>query len=207
MDNAGSTPRQGSLMARFRENKVKILCAAGFFFAGIIFWGAFNTAMEATNTLQFCTTCHEMEDYAFRDYKTTIHYQNPYGVRAVCSECHVPHPWFYKIKRKIEASNEVYNKLIGTISTPEKFEAHRLELAKHVWQVMKETDSRECRNCHSWDAMDLANQPPRARGMHTTAMKDGSTCIDCHKGIMDKKAADEGKAESAPAAPASFDIQ
>jgi len=29
-------------------------------FAGIIFWGGFNTAMEATNTLAFCTSCHEM---------------------------------------------------------------------------------------------------------------------------------------------------
>lgn len=206
MQNVESKLRWGNMLGMIRQHKAKILCAAGFFFAGIIFWGGFNTAMEATNTLQFCTTCHEMGDYAFRDYKETIHYRNPFGVRAVCSDCHVPHPWFYKIKRKIEASAEVYHKLAGTISTPEKYEAHRLELAKHVWQVMKETDSRECRNCHSWDAMDLEKQPPRARGMHTTAMKDGSTCIDCHKGIMDKKAADMGKAESAPA-PTSFDIQ
>jgi len=205
MQSAGSTSGLGKLLASYRQHKVLVLTAAGFFIAGIIFWGSFNTAMEATNTLQFCTTCHEMEDYAFRDYKTTIHYQNPFGVRAICSDCHVPHPWIYKIIRKIQASNEVYNKIIGTIGTPEKFEAHRLELAKHVWKVMKDTDSRECRNCHSWDAMKLADQPPRAQGMHTTGMKDGSTCIDCHKGIMDAKAAKEAQ-ESAPP-PASFDIQ
>jgi cytochrome c-type protein NapC len=29
--------------------------------AGIIFWGGFNTAMEATNTETFCISCHEME--------------------------------------------------------------------------------------------------------------------------------------------------
>ncbi len=205
MGSGEPTSGRGHWLAKLRQHKVKVLTAAGFFVAGIIFWGAFNTAMEATNTLEFCSTCHEMGDFVFREYKTTIHYQNPVGVRAICSDCHVPHPWFYKIIRKIEASNEVYNKIVGTIGTPEKFEAHRLELAKHVWKVMKETDSRECRNCHSWTAMDLANQPPRARGMHTTAMKDGSTCIDCHKGIMDDKAAKEAQAAAPP--PASFDIQ
>jgi hypothetical protein len=29
---------------------------------GIIFWGGFNTAMEATNTMTFCISCHEMRD-------------------------------------------------------------------------------------------------------------------------------------------------
>lgn len=28
---------------------------------GIILWGGFNTAMEATNTETFCISCHEME--------------------------------------------------------------------------------------------------------------------------------------------------
>ncbi len=27
-----------------------------------IFWGGFNTAMEATNTMKFCVSCHEMEE-------------------------------------------------------------------------------------------------------------------------------------------------
>ena len=58
------------------------------FFAGIIFWGGFNTAMEATNTLGFCTSCHEMTP-AYEEYKQTAHYQNASGVRAICSDCHV----------------------------------------------------------------------------------------------------------------------
>jgi cytochrome c-type protein NapC len=169
-----------------------------------VFWGGFNTAMEATNTLGFCTSCHEMDAYVFPGYKKTIHYKNPFGVRATCSDCHVPHPWFYKVIRKIKASGEVYHKIMGTISTPRKFEAHRMELAEHVWKVMKETDSRECRNCHNWTAMDIANQPPRARGMHTTGMKDGSTCIDCHKGVMDPVAAKKAKKTAPP--PSSFEL-
>ncbi|MBC8086000.1 MAG: NapC/NirT family cytochrome c, partial [Phycisphaerae bacterium] len=34
----------------------------GGFIGGILFWGAFNTAMEFTNTEAFCTGCHEMRD-------------------------------------------------------------------------------------------------------------------------------------------------
>jgi nitrate/TMAO reductase-like tetraheme cytochrome c subunit len=151
--------------------------------AGIIFWGGFNTAMEATNTMDFCISCHEMEENVYVEYKETIHYENRTGVRATCSDCHVPDPWVYKIVRKIQASNELLHKALGTIDTPEKFEDKRLTLAKHVWKAMKETDSRECRNCHSWDAMSSDRQKRRAQKRHIAAREQNMTCIDCHKGI------------------------
>jgi len=160
--------------------------AISLFVAGIIFWGGFNTVMEATNTLEFCTSCHEMESTVYQEYKTTIHYQNRTGVRAICSDCHVPKSWIHKMVRKVQASKEVYHKILGSINTPEKFEAKRLKLATHVWKAMKETDSRECRNCHTIDSMNPEFQRPRARKQHLTAMKSGQTCIDCHKGIAHK---------------------
>ena len=160
--------------------------AAAFFIAGIVFWGGFNTAMEATNTLPFCTSCHEMRDTVFQEYRTTIHYHNRTGVRAVCSDCHVPDPWVHKFVRKIKASNELLHKVLGTIDTPEKFEARRLHLARNVWRTMKETDSRECRNCHNFQSMAPEFQRPRARQQHLNAIESGQTCIDCHKGIAHK---------------------
>jgi len=151
--------------------------------AGIIFWGGFHTAMEATNTMEFCISCHEMEENVYTEYKETVHYQNRSGVRATCSNCHVPDPWIHKVVRKIQASNELLQKALGTIDTPEKFEDKRLTLAKHVWKAMKETDSRECRNCHSWDAMTDKKQKRRSWKRHTEAQQENMTCIDCHKGI------------------------
>ena len=160
-------------------------------FAGIIFWGGFNTAMEATNTLEFCVSCHEMRDTVYVEYQSSIHYKNASGVRAVCSDCHVPHAWGPKMIRKVQASGEVWHKLIGSINTPEKFEAKRLALATHVWETMKANDSRECRNCHSFDAMDFTHQRQRSREKMEpvalgTNLSEGSTCIDCHKGIAHK---------------------
>jgi cytochrome c-type protein NapC len=157
------------------------------FFGGVIFWGGFNTALEATNSLEFCISCHEMRDTVYQEYKQTIHYSNRTGVRAVCSDCHVPKDWVHKMARKIQASGEIYGKLMGTIDTPEKFEAKRLELAEHEWARMKKTDSRECRNCHSFDGMAKDAQTPTAWRRHQGAQKKGETCIDCHKGIAHKE--------------------
>ena len=85
--------------------------------------------------------------------------------------------------RKIQASNEVWHKLLGSIDTPEKFNAKRAKLAKNEWARMKANDSRECRNCHSFSAMDIEKQKARASKMHKIGVEDKQTCIDCHKGI------------------------
>jgi cytochrome c-type protein NapC len=151
---------------------------------GILFWGSFNWALESTNTMEFCISCHEMRDNVYPELQKTIHFKNRSGVTAKCSDCHVPHEWFYKIRRKIQASNEVLHKALGTIGTREKFEAHRLELAEHVWASMKASNSRECRNCHSVDHMDPEKQSAAGRAANMPeAIKNGLTCIDCHKGI------------------------
>lgn len=154
-----------------------------FFLGGIIFWGGFNTALELTNREEFCISCHEMKDNVYQEYRRTIHYTNRTGVRATCPDCHVPKDWTHKMIRKIQASNEVLHKILGSIDTPEKFNAKRLELAEHEWARMKRTDSRECRNCHNYASFDYSAQGKRSNTMHQKGFAEGKTCIDCHKGI------------------------
>jgi cytochrome c-type protein NapC len=173
---------------------VLTLLVAGVF-AGILFWGGFHTAMEATNTLEFCISCHEMRDTVYQEYTETIHFANRSGVRAVCSDCHVPKEWGPKVLRKIRATGELYGKVMGTIDTPEKFEARRAELAQRVWRHMKETDSLECRNCHTAQAMSEEFQSPRAWKRHQKGLADGQTCIDCHFGIAHREPEGPGPQE------------
>jgi cytochrome c-type protein NapC len=154
-----------------------------FMITGVVFWGGFNTAMESTNTLGFCISCHEMKDNVYQEYKKTIHYKNRTGIRATCSDCHVPRPWSHKVVRKIQASNEIIYKILGSIDTPEKFNAKRMKMAKNVWESMQETDSRECRNCHSFKAMEIDLQQSRSGLVHKYSRHRNKTCIDCHKGI------------------------
>jgi cytochrome c-type protein NapC len=150
---------------------------------GILLWGGFNWSLEVTNTEEFCVSCHEMEAYVYQEYQDTIHYNNRTGVRATCPDCHVPKEWAYKMVRKIRASNELWHKALGSINTPEKFEAKRLVMAQHVWKSMEQTDSRECRNCHDFNSMDYFEQGRRGVEAHITGFDEGETCIDCHKGI------------------------
>ncbi len=150
---------------------------------GVVLWGGFNWAMEATNNEAFCISCHEMKNNVYEEYTETSHYMNRSGVRATCPDCHVPKEWVHKVIRKIQATNELYHKLVGTISTREKFLKRRPYLSVRVWRTMKATDSRECRNCHGETYMDFDKQEERAADRHEEAFDKGMTCIDCHKGI------------------------
>jgi cytochrome c-type protein NapC len=156
----------------------------GGFIGGVMFWGAFNTALELTNTEKFCTSCHEMHDNVYQELTRTIHFSNRSGVRASCPDCHVPHEWTDKIARKMQASKEVWGKIFGTINTRDKFVAMRRELAEHEWARLKANNSLECRNCHSTESMDITKQGARAARVHQELLFTGErTCIDCHKGI------------------------
>lgn len=163
---------------------------------GVTFWLSFDTFLDYSNSMEFCVSCHEMRTIPYEEYKKTTHYQNKDGVRAICSDCHVPKPYWAKLQRKIVATfKELPDKITGKINTPEKYEAHRLAMAERVWATMKSNNSRECRNCHSLEAMTLETQANRAREQHTDAQKTGETCIDCHQGIAHKKPKKKGAAE------------
>lgn len=148
---------------------------------GILFWGGFNKGLEYTNTEEFCSSCH-MNDVV-PEYRASPHYMNRSGVKAICSDCHVPHEFIPKWTRKIEAAKEVYAHITGKVDTKEKFEQHRLAMAEREWARMKANNSQECRNCHNFADMDFTQQKGVAAKMHAMAEKEGKTCIDCHKGI------------------------
>lgn len=154
--------------------------------AGVIGWGGFNTVLEATNQMSFCISCHEMRDTVFVEYQQSPHFQNPSGVRATCSDCHVPRDWSHKLLRKVQASGELFHWAMGSIDTVEKFEDKRHTLAVREWNRMRASDSRECRNCHSFEAMAFHKQSMKAARAMREAAKDGKTCIDCHKAVAHK---------------------
>ncbi len=124
-----------------------------------------------------------MRDNVYREYQETVHFRNRTGVRATCPDCHVPRDWFPKVARKIGATNELYHAFRGSIDTREEFLAKRPQLARLVWKSMAATDSRECRNCHAFGSMEIAQQRDAAAARHREAATEGKTCIDCHKGI------------------------
>ncbi|MDR1848856.1 MAG: NapC/NirT family cytochrome c [Zoogloeaceae bacterium] len=176
-----SAPSLAKLWRRWKSYlSVSILVT---FVAGVLFAAVFNSAISWTNSEEFCLYCHEMKDNVYREYQTTIHYSNRSGVRAVCADCHVPKEFGPKMVRKLQASNEVLQKVLGSIDTPEKFAQRRSQLAQNEWRRMKGNDSRECRNCHEQESFDFARQGYRSVNQHMDGLQKGETCIDCHKGI------------------------
>jgi cytochrome c-type protein NapC len=128
-----------------------------------------------------------MADNNYAEYKDTIHSRKRTGEKAICSDCHVPHDVVGLLMHKAGALRDLVYHFEGTIDTREKFVAHRLEMAKKVWVRMKETDSRECRNCHDRAAMVPEMQGRTAQKQHQQLDNgSGTTCIDCHYGIAHK---------------------
>jgi len=164
-------------------------------------WISFEAVLAATNTEAFCISCHEMKDNVYAEYVGTIHDSNRTGVRATCPDCHVPKAFHHKMLRKMQASiNELPAHFLGKIDTPAKFEAHRKDMAERTWASMRATDSRECRNCHKLDHMNLEVQDKSAQKKHkATLEKKDKTCIDCHQGIAHKLPAETADAGEPPA--------
>ena len=182
-DSKDENDRRFKLWAKIFSGKGAGLLAVISFVAGIVVWGGFNWSLALTNSESFCISCHEMRENVYAEYRDTVHYRNRTGVRATCPDCHVPKQWHHMIKRKLMASYELVQKMRGTIDTREKFLAHRSRMAAKVWKSMRATDSRECRNCHDFQFMDIAEQTSAAAIVHAKADKQGQSCIDCHIGI------------------------
>ena len=189
--NSSSQPKGGVSGWLLRPPKCSMLRAltAGLI-CGILVWGGLNTAMEYSNRTEFCTSCHEMT-IPDEELKKTVHYKNRSGTTVSCADCHVAsskHPVDYarKLTMKVLAARDVIGKITCVVDTPEKYEAHRLTMAKRVWAKMKESDSQECRNCHHYATMDPTKQKDRSVVKHEGAVEDGKTCIECHNGIAHK---------------------
>lgn len=180
-----------SIWQRFKEQKpwAKILEVQAIVLVvlGIVLSVGAKASIDHTNTLDFCISCHEMKDNNYTEYSHTIHAKNRTGVKAICSDCHVPHEFVDTMIRKARASNDVLQHMLGTIDTKEKFDAHRLDMAQKVWLRMKQTDSKECRNCHDVKAMDPEMQGKTAQTQHKKLLNGSKTCIDCHYGIAHKE--------------------
>lgn len=158
------------------------LLIVGFVVGAVVMFSS-HKALEWTNSEAFCTSCHTMQ-FNQKEYTGTVHDVSKTGVRATCSQCHVPEQGFDLLMRKAEAANDVYQQFIGkSIDTQEKFEDRRGILASRERARMKKSDSAGCRSCHTEMNMDLSAQNSRARTGHTLAKDTNQTCIDCHKGI------------------------
>lgn len=156
--------------------------------------------VHTTGSVEFCGgACHSMREFTMPEYRQSVHFSNRTGVRAGCSDCHVPHAYpqvlFYKAAAGIR---DAIAEARGVIDTKEKYEQQRWRMANRVWDEMRANDSANCRTCHDPGAMAADKQSEFARKMHEQAVQKKATCIDCHKGVA--HAEPEEPAQAAPPA-------
>ena len=159
----------------------------GFLMMGVgaIGLGVANFALHETSTTEFCFSCHSHEVNIRAEYEASSHFSNRTGVRTECADCHLPKGnWFETVAYKMVVSLDIIPEVMGKVDTPEKWEAHRGEMAESVWAEYRANDSRYCRTCHTREAMDLAQQSQMAAGVHNNPAAIGNTCIDCHAGLV-----------------------
>lgn len=180
--------KQPSKIWRLPRTKWLLGIPLGGFLAfglGAIALGSFNFLLHQTSTNEFCYVCHSHDAFIRPEYEASSHFVNASGVRAECSDCHLPHDnWFELVWTKAVVSLDIIPEVLGKIETAEKYEAHRAEMAEAVWRHFKENDSKFCKSCHAFDSMDFQAQDRRVARRHQRAAEGGETCIHCHYGIV-----------------------
>lgn len=163
--------------------KKMILGGIALMLVGAGIFGGTQYVMKATSSTEFCVSCHSMT-HPQAEWEGSVHFSNRKGIRAECSDCHIPEDPIHYVKAKVFAVKDLWHTYVtNKLPDQEAYEAHRLEMAQKVWADMKATDSATCRSCHSFEAMALSEQKKEAQKMHKLAQETNQTCIDCHKGI------------------------
>lgn len=147
-------------------------------------WGG-SRAVHATNTTEFCTSCHLYEDFA-AEFKRSAHWSNTSGVQVQCHECHIPKDTLWNMLTTKASSGlaAFWAYFVAGLDTPEEFAEARPELQEvaHAW--FQQNDAQTCRNCHAVESMKLEQQSAGARASHQALEEGGGTpCVACHSDV------------------------
>jgi len=148
-------------------------------------WILGQSAFSRTTGIDFCITCHSMEPMA-ESYRNDVHGgRSRYGVRASCSDCHLPGD------NSLDLIWSHWKRIIGDTwvelihgSSAIDWEGLRGERESYVF------DSG-CLNCHS----NLLQSFPRnsdAFAAHTDYFNAdiSSKCVTCHSSVGHKELGD-----------------
>lgn len=163
--------------------RVVVILAIGIFTGIIGTWGGYH-AVKATSGEAFCSSCHVMEPMAAAYRRDPHSGAGPLGVRAECSDCHLPHDnvVHYLYQKGVDGIRDVYVNVLGS---PEAIDWHarRDEREHYVY------DSG-CLACHTRVA-DIESGDDTKSRMHAkyAAHRDDAEpirCVSCHVSVGHK---------------------
>jgi len=162
---------------------------------GVVAVAGTTWMVNATSSVNFCSTaCHSMQ-WAAAAYERGPHYVNAVGVRASCGDCHIPFedrpatPFQYVFgtlwTKGLDGTRDVYAKMRGTIADKTKWEAERPRLTASVESWLRATNFVTCHGCHNDSAFTAKGGSPfMAVEAHSKAGRAGKLdCLLCHQGF------------------------
>jgi nitrate/TMAO reductase-like tetraheme cytochrome c subunit len=168
-------PVIGWVLARARRHKVKLIAFAVGFAAALLFIGFVAISVVHTSSPEFCMACHEMRVVGEQGWMYSKHYQNPAGVVAGCSDCHVPPALFPMLWVKTRSGlHDVWVHLFGE-SDPARMDWARLgRIARSRIQ------DASCLRCHQNLTPTGASIKTLIAHRENERMTNKKTCLECH---------------------------
>jgi formylglycine-generating enzyme required for sulfatase activity/nitrate/TMAO reductase-like tetraheme cytochrome c subunit len=160
----------------FLRRKAVLFFLGGFIIAILIVFSG-NKAVKATNTDEFCNSCH-VHPHSTNSWKLSTHYDNKRGIVVHCVECHLPTEGFYKFSEKVKTGlRDVYGTIFKDVSELDWEEMSKLEHAVH------HTYETSCINCHkNLFPLGLSQKGEEAHYYYENN-EESLHCINCHLGV------------------------
>jgi nitrate/TMAO reductase-like tetraheme cytochrome c subunit len=162
-------------LRRLVRSKALGLLVLGFA-GGLAVVAASGVALSWSSTTSFCMSCHEMRVVAEQGWMHSAHYDNPGGVVAGCSDCHVPPALLPKLWVKTrDGVKDVWVHFLGE-SDPEEMD----------WDALAESargkiHESACLRCHG-------NLTPKGASIKTLVahrenerLPEPKSCLECHR--------------------------
>jgi nitrate/TMAO reductase-like tetraheme cytochrome c subunit len=184
--NSESTRKRGPLRRWLSAHRLALSLVVVFAAGMVVGVPFFDITDRYFSSDAFCMTgCHLMDATVAKELRQSDHWTPPSGVRASCGDCHVSEGLTAAMWDHVLGTREVISFIFKGIRTPEDFEKVRAEGADRVRLAMVANDSKNCRSCHTMEAI----KPERKRGQrqHTEALETGTTCIACHYNLVHKE--------------------
>jgi len=140
----------------------------------IVSWMALETGVEISSHADFCGVCHSMEPMVKSYHASTHGGNNPRGIMAPCTDCHVSHKnvFTHFIGKAQSGTHDVWITLIKDEATLD-WQAKRLEHNDYVY------DSG-CLTCHR--NLEAATQDKMEHQNYFKSVTDAQ-CVDCHEEV------------------------
>lgn len=148
----------GEKLKKLRLDKKILLFTVIGAFIGIALFAGTATTLEATDSGEFCSTCHIMER-AYESFASTNHSV------LKCNDCHLPHDnTVTKLTFKAKAGmSHMYMNTLGANKVPDVI---------HAKEKSTEVALQNCIRCHE-PSLENVSAHEGASG----------TCIDCHRQV------------------------